>query len=383
MLAIQDYLRGGRSTGELASELGINVYEHPELPLVGFKYSQINSPKTHPVVRDCRGIVLERGSWDVVAKPFRRFFNAGEDHENFQHFDWSNVTVTTKEDGSLILLYRYKGEWHVNTSGSFGLGKCGFSGKTWRELFWETSRIDRDDLKAEYTYIFEMWTPYNKVIRTYERPATFLLSMFDMREIKELAADAVDDEAEWIGVPRPERHRLNSMDEIAAYLRDMESRDKTYEGVVVHGTTVFPDGRTQEDRYKIKTDTYLALHHLLDNGNLFNPKRLVPLVLAGECDEVVAYIPEIKPHVDAVSETLRREYDELMSVWRSHRQIEGQKDFALAIVGKTKFKSLLFNVRKKYGVSQSEQHLADEWRAAGELITKVIYERQSVAVVGA
>lgn len=378
MLAIQDYLRNGKSTGDLAEELGINVYEHPELPLVGFKYSQINSPKMHPVVRDCRGIVLERDSWNVVAKPFRRFFNAGEDHENFQHFDWCDVTVTTKEDGSLCILYNYKGEWHVNTSGSFGLGKCGLSGKTWRELFWETSGINRNDLNLEITYIFEMWTPYNKTIRIYEHPSAFLLSMFDVRTLEELSVDAVDDEAVRLGVPRPDHHRLNSMDEIAAYLREMESRDKTYEGVVVRGKTVFPDGRTQEDRYKIKTDTYLALHHLLDNGNLFNPKRLVPLVLAGECDEVVAYIPEIKPHIDTVSETLQREYDELLGLWRRCHGIESQKDFAMAIVKKTKFSSLLFNMRKKYGLDQSEQSLVDEWRNAAELITRAIYEPRAV-----
>lgn len=365
MLAVQQHLRSGNTLESLTEELGINVYRHPELPLVGMKYSQINSPKTHPIVRDCRGIVLEYGTWNVVAKPFRRFFNAGEDQENFERFDWSDFTVTTKEDGSLILLYHYRGEWHVNTSGSFGLGECGFSGKTWRDLFWETAKLDRTMLDEECTYIFELCTPYNRVIRSYPAPVAFLLSVFRTPTLEEASVSHADRIASVLGVPRPEHHHFGSMDEITGYLREMETRDRTYEGVVVRDS--------RDERFKVKTQTYLALHHLVDNGNLYNPKRLVPLILAGETDEVVAYLPDVKPHLDRVAEAMDREYAALASLWRRCWPIESQKDFALSVVKQTPFSGLLFQLRKELGANQTETALRDKWRGSAELITKVLF----------
>lgn len=365
MLAIQDYLRGQGDCSTLKADLGVNSYRHPTLPLVGFKYSQVESPKTHPVVRDARGIVLEDGTWNVVAKPFRRFFNAGEDAENFARFNWGDFTATTKEDGSLILLYFYAGEWHVNTSGSFGIGTCGDSGKSWRELFWATSGIDRSRLCERLTYVFEMWTPHNKVIRYYPGPTVFLLSVFHNGDCSEATVAGADELAKWIGVPRPDHHRFGSMDDIAEFLKEKEASDKTFEGIVIRDNA--------DERYKIKSATYLSLHHLLDNGNLLNPKRLVPLVLAGETEEVLAYLPEIKSTVDAVRAEMDRELDGLLSLWRDTWQIESQKDFAVSIVKRTRFASLLFNARKHHGANQTEDTIRDQWRESGDLIAKVLY----------
>lgn len=365
MLPVQCYLRAGKTATDLKAELGVNSYEHPALPLVGFKYDQLASPKTHPVVRDCRGIVLERGTWNVVAKSFCRFFNAGEDAENFCRFNWGNFTATEKLDGSLIILYHYAGEWHVNTSGSFGLLECGFSGKNWRELFWEVSGIDRRKLDADLTYVFELWTPHNKVVRAYPRPTAWLLSAFQTAVCAELSAGEVNGLARHLGAPRPEQYDFRSRDEIAEFLRRKAETDKTYEGVVVRDDA--------GERYKIKSETYLALHHLFDNGNVFNPRRLVPLILAGEVDEVLAYLPEAKPHAVQVQERLADEYAKLLELWRAHKDVPVQKDFALAIVGKSPFTGILFDLRKRLSGEQTENDLREAWRLSGDAIVRKLY----------
>src|SRR4029077_15803171 len=129
MLEIQKFLRSGGTFEELRAR-GIYDYEHPSLPLVGLKYDQIEAIKSDPLVIECRGIVLEKGSWNIIAKGFDRFFNLGEQPEIFKDFDWEEFVCQTKEDGSLIFLYHYADEWRVNTSGSFAQGECNFSGKT-------------------------------------------------------------------------------------------------------------------------------------------------------------------------------------------------------------------------------------------------------------
>lgn len=365
-LAVQRYLRDGKTVEDLGRELAIKAYRHPSLPLIGFKYNMLESPKAHDVVRDCRGIVLEEHTWDVVAKPFRRFFNAGEDNRAFARFNWDGFTATTKEDGSLILLYHYRDRWHVNTSGSFGLGECGDSGQTWRQLFWSTSGIDVRNLDPSSTYIFEMWTPHNKVIRSYPGPFTSLLSMFHAPTLVEATVAEADAAAIRLGVPRPDHHRFNSMDEVLAHVRRMEASDKTWEGLVIRDDS--------DERHKVKSGTYVALHHLLENGNIARPDRLVPLVLAGDTDEVLAYLPRVGPDLAAVRSRLEAAFGRLLGVWRESWRIEVQKDFALAIAGRTPFTGLLFGLRRALGPDQTEQALRDRWRESGDLILRALYK---------
>ena len=74
-----------------------------------FKYSQIDSDPSLEIVKEARGLILEDGTWNIVAYPFKRFFNYGE--PNAAAIDWTSARVQTKEDGSLIKVYFYNGEW--------------------------------------------------------------------------------------------------------------------------------------------------------------------------------------------------------------------------------------------------------------------------------
>jgi hypothetical protein len=372
MLEIQKFLRNGGTVQELQTTRGIYSYEHPTLPLIGLKYDQIESPRADPIVIEARGIVLEKGTWNLVAKAFNRFFNLGEQPELFKDFDWTNFVCQTKEDGSLILLYHYAGEWRVNTSGSFAQGECNFSGKTWEQLFWDTAKIDKSKLEPMYTYVFELCTPYNKVVRTYAQSKVFLLSIFAIfpNEAKELMPSTVDKQAEQLGVERPVVYPFKSADEIMAFLKGKEETDKTFEGVVIRDKN--------NNRAKVKSATYVAIHHLMDNGNIFNPARQVPLILSGETDEVFAVVlkdasPELLARIKQTEAEVNAEWEKLKATWEQFHQIEDQKTFALTIKDKTPFTGILFSVRKQHGKNQTLDHLKKVWRDSADLITKRLY----------
>jgi hypothetical protein len=72
-LKVEEYLQN-KTFDDLTDELGIGVKKHPNLPLVILDYSQIDSPKLHPIVRECRGLILNYDSKKLVAKSFNRFF---------------------------------------------------------------------------------------------------------------------------------------------------------------------------------------------------------------------------------------------------------------------------------------------------------------------
>ena len=100
MLELQKYLQT-KTLEDLESELGIKHNRHNKYPnLVLFKYDQIKSPTYPPIVKECRGIILdENDNWKVVSYPFNRFYNYGQ-NEAEKDIDWSTAVVQEKADGS-------------------------------------------------------------------------------------------------------------------------------------------------------------------------------------------------------------------------------------------------------------------------------------------
>lgn len=376
MLELQKYLIEN-SPEKLQEELGIRVYRHPELPLLGFKYDQIDSPKTHPVVRECRGIVLEDKTWDVVAKPFNRFFNVGELEEEYKQFRWDDFYLSAKEDGSLIILYWYAGQWHINTSGSFGFGKQDVFGDSWHELFKKSvpnNLFEKlSEVPQKHTYVFELCTPYNKIVKTYKTCEVYLLTSSEKLsdgkwvENTEGCSDVL---AEHLGVKRPERWNFKSQDEIRDFLLRQEENDPTFEGVVLRDVNNL--------RYKWKTSTYVSLHKLKDNGNILLPKNLVPLVLAGEVDEKKLYLPEISSALDEVSKIIDELWISIKELWEKNSAIKEQKDFALTIK-EHPLSSILFMNRKANGDLESLKAL---FRRSDDMITKRVFGKTTFTFDG-
>lgn len=375
MLEVQKYLRSGKTFADLTQEFGIVCVFHDQLPLAILNYDQIESkPKTHPIVRECRALVLHKEDYSIVAKSFNRFFNWGEVAEEMPLFNFNNFVVHSKEDGSLAILHHFNNEWHANTRGSFGHGKIQHQDFTWREAMLKALNLDsfaefQGIFDSSLTYVCEFCSPWNKVVRQYA-PQMFLLTAF--RDGKELTHEEVDQELVRLlsllpnlNMKRPVRFEFKSVEQIQTYLQTQISADPTFEGVVIHDGTY---------RWKIKNPGYIALHNLRGEGdNLFAPKNLLPFVLAGETDELLVYFPEVKESLRIVKDKVEAAWEQLLSVWRQNWQIENQKEFALAIVGKTPFTGVLFTLRKQQMKQQTEEALKTMWRQSNDAILKILF----------
>ena len=335
MLKLQEFLHE-HGIEKLQDDLAIKVYRHPELPLVGFRYNQIDSPRTHEVVRECRGIVLEDKTWKLIAKPFDRFFNVGEVEDEFKLFDWNDFRCIDKADGSLIIVYYYNNQWHANTSGSFGFGDAHMFDGNWRELFWQTANLDTDKMLQNLTYIFELCTPYNRVVKDYGKPTVFFLGLADINIPHDFAEYIVDMEASVIGVKRPDTYHASSLEDIIELIGALENEEELSEGVVIR------DSRGV--RFKWKTQRYVALHRLNDNGNILLARNLLTIALTGEVSETTAYFP-VKNALAEVEGVVNHIIHDIGRIWFVHGDMASQKKFALK-VKEHKFSSILFQMRK-------------------------------------
>ena len=378
MLAVQEYLQD-HTLEDLTNEYAIKVKEHLELPLVILNYHQIDSPKTPQIVRECRGLVLEKDTWKLVARAFSRFFNWGEMQDEQDDFDFSDFTVMDKEDGSLIILYYYAEQWRINTRQSFAEGGPQNDGLSWTELFCQVMGVanmaefaKRMVLYEEpeyFCFAFELCSRHNKVVRDYSQPMLVLLSIWDVEYNVEWPAYRMDYNAKQLDCSRPNFRSMQSIDEIIEWLAKKSEEDPTFEGVVIRDK----DNR----RWKIKSPTYLALHRLKSDGGGFMPKNVVPLILAGETAEILTYFPEMAEAVEEMEDKINAAYRTLRYLWAQGWEIPQakQKKFAL-LVKDNPFSAILFQNRKNYGENETEEHLVEAWRKSSELIVKRLFREK-------
>jgi hypothetical protein len=362
-----DYLRSGKTLDDLHTELGIEVNRHDSLPLAILNYSQIDSPKTDPIVRECRGLVLNSEDWSLVARAFPRFFNWGEVADEMPLFNWDNSVALEKVDGSLLLFYHFAGEWRVNTRGSFaGMGMFNTQWQadyfkmpmsfTWKDGILRALGIkDLSELDAyldpALSYACEFCSLWNKVVREYKTPCVYQLSAFAGEE--EVGPQSVPF-FKSVG-----QYSLRTADEVTDYVNSQP--EATWEGCVVKDDA--------HRRWKIKNKRYLAYHKMKGNGDaLYNPSNLLPFILDGEGDELLAVYPEVKECFDSYKSRVNKAFSELDALWQANKDIENQKEFALSIVGKSPFTGLLFSARK------NKTPLKEEWRKAEDYILKGLFK---------
>jgi histone deacetylase complex regulatory component SIN3 len=98
----------------------------------------------------------------------------------------------------------------------------------------------------------------------------------------------------------------------------------------------------------MKNASYLAIAHLRDNG-VISAKRIAHLVYANDYEEYLSYFPEDKYLFDPYIKAYSKMISLINDVYNKYKDIENQKEFALAI-SKYPFKGVLFTVRAK-GIS--------------------------------
>ena len=382
MLEVQKFLIANHRQSEpgynfqlLTEQLGIKCNYHSVYPLVILNYCQIDSPKMNPIVMECRGIVLDTSNYSIVAHCMTRFFNYSEATEITEKFVWTgDINSRTKEDGSLISIFfnKLSEQWECKTRNSWADSVMHVNGPIWSDLVFMLLPDCFSDLASkEDTYVFELCSMHNRVVRHYPEPKLVLLTILNNnaknRDGHEYHYSVVDKFAKWNRLERPKRINSNSVEEVKAYIHYLEETDGTAEGLVLQDENGL--------RIKAKSSTYLSYSRLGSNGSIATDKNLIPLILANEQAEAIAIFPMIENRVNELSNIIEGHFEHFVFVWKMCKDLEDQKEFALTITKKytTPFNSILFNLKKRGLIKDdSIAYIAREFRSHIELIIKVI-----------
>jgi len=310
---------------------------HPSLPLTIWNYTEKVQYENlwDEVTLMCRGLVTD-DTGDIVATPFQKFFNIEEGKfEPTEKFE-----VYEKMDGSLGIVFWYRGQWVVATRGSFTSDQANKA----REIL---RKYNTDIMFRHLTFCFEIIYPENRIVLDYGNDEKLvLLGTFD-KNGKEMDVEIW---SQWGFDVVKKYDGINDYKE----LKQMVKNDQ--EGFVVK----FSNG----DRVKVKGVEYLRLHKIMTNVTttgiweyLKNGEDVMEL-LKDVPDEfykkIESYIKDLRYSYFQISEDAGKRFDYMMyGKYNDKEPITDRKEFAEWVFTQPKHMSgILFRMFDKKDYSE-------------------------------
>ena len=277
---------------------------------VCFKYNQLSSDFNEPIVREARGIIFREYKWDYpVCHGFNKFGNIGESY--VPEIDWSTAKVTEKIDGSLIKLW-YDNDWHISTNGQIYACDAEFSdchydnfsecfvctlasiGYRYAEL---TSSLNKN-----CTYMFELVSPYNRIVIPYENEDIYYLGCRHNQSGEEYPfySEYTSELIDLKTIKLPKVYDMNSLEDVKKSAEELPWDEEGY---------VVCDDKF--NRCKIKSTKYVTAH-FARNNNIIIDRHLIKVILQNEQAEFLLYASDYEKPLRAV-ESKMIQYENMLN----------------------------------------------------------------------
>lgn len=300
-------------------------------------YNQLSSDMSLQEVQESRGSIFkyEKGEWVYVCRSFDKFFNYGETCA--ARIDWKSACVTEKIDGSLMKLWYDDYKWNLSTNGIIDAFKAKIGDDLSFGLLFEKAvgaRIEEfaKDLDKDFTYLFELTSPFTQVIISYELKVWYL----GCRNTK--TGIEIFDQLYIPNTYLPKIFKLSNFNDV---LKVVTAMSKDEEGVVVKDKF--------NNRIKVKSPEYLIAARLVNN-NIITARRVLEMIRSDSLDDFLSYCPHHKDYVNSILKLYMDYAKYLEEEWFKFKPLldinVGDKEFAEHIK-KSKAKSYLF-AKKRY-----------------------------------
>lgn len=345
---------------------------HPSLPLSIYNYSQATQYESHwdEVTLSCRGVITDDETGNVIVKPFSKFFNYEEISNEVPWLTSDYVYVQDKMDGSLGILFWYKGRWIMATRGSFA------SEQAIKGLEIIKSKYNLNTFEKSIAYICEIIYPENRIVVKYNEERIIFLGAVLNRSFNWDKTD--EDELHWTTakaffnssgikfediVKTEQIFKEDLGHELYKKLKELNKTDE--EGYVLR---FFPSNT----RVKIKFEDYIVLHRILTNvssydiwENLMKFGKLPEEMLKDVPDEFYDWVHKTEHNIRANFNRIKTlayfEFDQVFDKVVGHPEFD--KVFALEVISR-KNSNLLFSIKNGKSIDNAV------WK-----LVKPIYEK--------
>lgn len=274
-----------KPTREEIAPLGVNITYRDNLALLNYNHiAEANRGEWTFFQRVSRGLIIDTEWGNVVARPFDKFFNYGQ-NGMYPSPDATLVGCYEKLDGSLGILYRHDGVMKVATRGSFDGEQAKMATQMLHEKYCTPERKWLVGLPYNYTLLFEIIYPQNRVVLNYgDREELALLAIRNFETGEYLPQSEVFAIARMYGFALPKMYKFNNSEELTMITSAPEFQGE--EGIVA----LYSDG----SRFKFKTDTYKHLHRYVSGVTL---KSVMTAIIENRLPEFIQSIPDEFPEI--------------------------------------------------------------------------------------
>jgi RNA ligase len=231
------------------------------------------------VRRECRGIIFDTATGEIIRRPFHKFFNVNEREETQDHVvDLSRPhAILEKLDGSMVAPFIVNGEmiWGTKMGATDVAQPVEEFVKNNPDYITFASGL----LQAGFTPIFEWCSRKQRIVLDYREDQLVLTAIRKIRTGVYETHESLQDFAEVFGIPLVRAYEPETdMKEFLETVRDMED----VEGFVVR----FDDGHM----LKLKCHWYLQIHKAKEA--ILQDRNIVELILDEKLDDVKAHLPQ-------------------------------------------------------------------------------------------
>lgn len=255
----------------LEAEKKGRISAHRQGHLVGFKYTNetIYAEDWDEVTLNARGITFNELTGEVVARPFKKFFNYQEFFDGEGNYstlykkvppEWKpNISGSAfyleKIDGSLGICFwnPFTKKWQIKTGGSFESEQAIWGQK------WYDEHLSKFCHNTSKTYLHEIVSNEDIHPIKYEYEGLVLLSIIDNETGEETNQKIVELEAEELGIHYPAVYHFDDFNEAVSWAKKLP---KTHEGLVI----TFKNGF----KCKAKSDEWCQLAKMFEGMTKWN-----------------------------------------------------------------------------------------------------------------
>ncbi len=219
----------------------------PELVIANYTPMMAFGKQWDDVTLNSRGLIFNKRTGEIVARPFRKFFNYGQSEAKHISLD-GKIEVANKEDGSMGILYMAPdGRYAVSTRGSMHSEQAEHATEVFRNTYEGRWTPDED-----YSFIFEIIYPEGRIVLDYGDVDDLIL----LGAIHKTTGASADrntlDSFGWLG----DTAEMFPFESMADVFSAPQRSDR--EGFVIHLVE-------SDERLKVKFEEYLRIHKIMFN----------------------------------------------------------------------------------------------------------------------
>lgn len=247
-------------------------------------FPSIGADDSHSIIRrECRGLVFDQNTGEIINRRFHKFFNISEREEtSIENIDWSKPhCILEKLDGSMVSPCLIgKGKRDLRWMTKMGITDTSMAAEVFVASRPNYASFASMLLFSGFTPIFEWCSNNNRIVLDYPEDQLYLLAIRNTQTGEYVPYEYLKAASQDANIPLVKSYDVAGASDINQIIEMVHNAEDS-EGIVVR----FDDGHM----VKCKSAWYIRIHKV--KSMLSQERDVVRIILNNELDDLIPILP--------------------------------------------------------------------------------------------